>query len=176
MEVTPRLREYLDKKISKLDRFLPNVDEIRVDLAVEDTRASADSQIAQLTLWSNGTMLRSEERAGDMFVAIDAAISKMRRQISRYKKRRQDRWQQRPPEAPTPPEPETWEEDEPVFEGEIVRMKRFEVIAMMPAEAIEQMELLGHQFFVFLNAEDGNIAVVYRRRDANYGLILPETS
>jgi len=165
LEATPRLRGYVEKKVSKLERYLPDIDEVRVDLAVENTRSSAHRQVAQLTMWVGGTMLRAEERAPDMFAAIDAALDKMRRQISRYKKRRQDRWQ-RAAEETIP------EEEAP--EGEVVRVKRFDVVPMTTEEAIEQMELLGHQFFVFLDADEGDISVVYRRKDGNYGLIVPQ--
>jgi putative sigma-54 modulation protein len=167
LEVTPRLEEYVDKKVSKLARYLSDIQEIRVDLATQDTRSDADSQIAQLTMWVDGTMLRAEERAADIFAALDASVDKMQRQISRYKKRRQDRWQRNETILPD------FEEEEEFEEGEIVRVKRFEVLPMVPEEAVEQMELLGHQFFVFLNAEEGGINVVYRRHDGDYGLIVP---
>ncbi len=164
LEITPRLREYVEKKVSKLDRYL-DIDEARVDLAVENTRSNAHRQVAQLTVRTRGTILRAEERASDMFTAVDTALDKMKRQISRYKSRRQDR--RRRGEVEAPPEEE-------VTTGEIVRVKRFEVVPMTPAEAIEQMELLGHQFFVFFDPDEGGISVVYRRRDGNYGLIVPE--
>jgi putative sigma-54 modulation protein len=165
LEITPRLQKYVEKKVRKLDRYLSEIDEVRVDLAVENTRSSAHRQVAQMTVRTRGTMLRSEERAADMFAAIDAALDKMRRQVSRYKKRRLDRWQRAEEEALHE------EEVQPV---EIVRVKRFEVLPMTPAEAIEQMELLGHQFFVFLDAEEGALKVAYRRRDETYGLLVPE--
>ncbi|MGD1996969.1 MAG: ribosome-associated translation inhibitor RaiA [Anaerolineae bacterium] len=165
LEITPHLREYLEKKVSKLDRHLPSMQEIRVDLAVENTRSDAHSQIAQLTMWIGSTVLRAEERASDIFAAIDASVDKMRRQISRYKERRRDRQRQAKEVMP---------EIEESPETEIVRVKRFEVIPMTPEEAVEQMELLGHQFFVFLNMDEGEINVVYQRRDGNYGLIMPQ--
>lgn len=170
MELTPRLQEYVEKKVSKLNRYLPNITDIRVDLAVESTRSSADRQVAQLTIRTPRIILRTEERSSDMFAAIDAALDKMRRQINRYKTRRQDRWQ-RSAEQEGMLEEAVAEEATP---GQVVRVKRFEMSPMTPDEAIEQMELLGHQFFVFLNAVDGGINVVYRRRDGNYGLIIPE--
>jgi len=165
LEVTPRLQGYVEKKVGRLGRYLPEIDEVRVDLAVESTRSSSHRQVAQLTVRVRGTILRAEERTSDMFAAIDAALDKMRRQISRYKTRRRDRWQRAEEEA-------RLEEEAPPVE--IVRVKRFEVMPMAPAEAIEQMELLGHQFFVFLNGEEGGINVVYRRRTGNYGLLVPE--
>ncbi|MGQ9804220.1 MAG: ribosome hibernation-promoting factor, HPF/YfiA family [Anaerolineae bacterium] len=170
VELTPRLQEYVEKKVGKLSRYLPTITDIRVDLSVENTRSNAQRQVAQLTIRTPRVMLRAEERASDMFAAIDAALDKMRRQITRYKTRRQDRWQRAEGE-------EEWEETAPPSEeisGKVVRVKRFEMFPMTPEEAIEQMELLGHQFFVFLNAEEGGINVIYRRRDGDYGLIIPE--
>jgi len=172
MELTPRLQEYVEKKVSKLSRYLPNITDVRVDLSVENTRSSAQRQVAQLTIRTPRVILRAEERASDMFTAIDAALDKMRRQITRYKTRRQDRWQRVEGEA------EEWEEaaipPEESISGKVVRVKRFEMVPMTTEEAIEQMELLGHQFFVFLNAEEGGVNVIYRRQDGNYGLIVPE--
>ncbi len=165
LEVTPRLREYVEKKVAKLDRYL-DIEEARVDLAVENTRSSAHRQVAQLTIRSRGTILRAEERASDMFTAIDTALDKMRRQITRYKSRREDR--RKRGEEIVPPE-----EAEETPGGEVVRVKRFEVVPMTREEAIEQMELLGHQFFVFFDPDEGGISVLYRRRDGNYGLIVP---
>lgn len=175
LELTPRLQEYVEKKVSKVTRYLPNITEIRVDLTVESTRAANQRQVAQLTIRTPRVILRAEERAADMFAAIDAALDKMRRQIHRYKTRRQDRWQRwAEAEIEAAPEEELPAEEETPL-GKIVRVKRFEMVPMSPEEAIEQMELLGHQFFVFLNAEEGNINVLYRREDGNYGLIVPET-
>lgn len=168
LEITPRLEEYIRKKVGKLDRYLPDASEVRVDLAVENTRSNAHRQVAQLTIRTRGSILRAEERAGDVFAAIDAALDKMRRQISRYKTRRQERWQRVEGEMEMLPEAEE------STAREIVRVKRFEVVPMTPAEAIDQMELLGHQFFVFLNADEGGLNVIYRRRDGGYGLIVPE--
>jgi len=167
MEVPPRLREHVERKMGKLDRYLPSIDEARVDLAVEKTRSAANRQVAQLTVRVRGTILRAEERTNDMFASIDAVLDKMYRQIARYKGKRQDRWQ-------TVAETPSLEEPAEETEGEIVRVKRFEVRPMAPEEAIEQMELLGHRFYLFLNADENAINVVYRRDDGNYGLLQPE--
>ncbi len=167
MEMTPHLSRYVDQKISKLDRYLPSIEEARMDLSVENTRNMAHSQVAQLTVRVRGTILRAEERTNDMFASIDAVLDKMYRQIARYKGKRQDRFSQNA-------EPLPIEEGEPEPPGEIVRVKRFEVRPMTPEEAIEQMELLGHSFYIFLNADENAINVVYRRSDGNYGLLQPE--
>jgi len=167
MEVTPRLSEYVEQKVGKLDRYLPWIDDARIDLTVENTRSAAHSQVAQLTVRAHGTILRAEERTQDMFASIDAVLDKMYRQIARYKGKRQDRWQTAAEVLPI-------EESVEETVGEIVRVKRFDVRPMAPEEAIEQMELLGHSFYVFLNAEEDALNVVYRRDDGNYGLLQPE--
>jgi len=166
MEVNPHLRDYVEQKVEKLDRYLPSIEEARVDLAVENTRSAAHRQIAQLTVRVPGTIMRTEERTGDIFASIDAVLDKMYRRIARYKGKRRNRWHAVTEELPI---------EEPVeeTEGEIVRVKRFELRPMMPEEAVEQMDLLGHHFYVFLNADEGAINVVYRRDDGNYGLLQP---
>jgi putative sigma-54 modulation protein len=168
MEMTPRLSEYVDQKVEKLDRFLPAIDEARMDLTVENTRSAAHSQVAQLTVRVRGKILRAEERTQDMFASIDAVLDKMYRQIARYKDRRQDRGHNMIAEELSV------EEAPGEVEGEIVRVKRFDVLPMLPEEAIEQLELLGHSFYIFLNADEAAINVVYKRADGNYGLLQPE--
>jgi putative sigma-54 modulation protein len=167
MEMTPRLREYVERKIGKLDRYLPVIDEARMELKVENTRSADHRQVAQLTVRVRGTILRAEERTNDMFASIDTVLDKMYRQIGRYKGKRQDRWHAVAEELPI-------EESGEEPAGEIVRVKRFEIHPMSPEEAIEQMELLGHRFYVFLNANEDAINVLYKRDDGNYGLLQPE--
>lgn len=176
INITPRLEDYVDKKIGKLDRYLPTIDEARMELAVEETRSAQHSQVAQLTVRSRGRILRAEERAPDIFAAIDAVAEKMQRQITRYKDRLHGRGQQRGTESVRTPElellPEAESEEEPL--GAIVRTKKFPVAPMDAEEAIEQMELLGHDFFVFFNSEVDGINVLYRRKTGDYGLLQPE--
>lgn len=176
MEVTDRIRDYVDKKVTKLDRYLPGIDEARVDLAfVKSARNAADRQVAQITIRGKGFILRSEERADDIFSALDTALDKMQRRIERYKgKRYRGRGDGRTMAevvAPPLPEEEPIEEEGPV----IARRKRFMLVPMDEIEALEQMSLLGHEnFFVFFNANTSAINVLYRRRDGTYGLIEPE--
>jgi putative sigma-54 modulation protein len=170
MDITPRLRDYVEKKVTRLDRYLPTISEIRVDLSVENTRSDSDSQVAQFTVHSKRTILRAEERTDDIYMSIDAVMDKLHRQIERYKGKRQSRKRVGADVTMSLP-PEDLEE--PAF-GEIVRVKQFEVWPMDVQEAIEQMELLGHDFFVFYNADEAAINVVYRRTDGNYGLLQPQ--
>ncbi len=183
VNVTERVQEYVEKKVGKLERFLPIIDEARMELSQEDTRSAQHRMIAQLTVRSRGRILRAEERDQDVFAAVDLVTEKMQRQITRFKDRLYSRGQVRGAETVRVPEvaepalevdvdAELVGEAEPV--GSIVRTKTFLVTPMNPEEAIEQMELLGHDFFVFYNSEVDGINVIYRRRSGDYGLLQPE--
>ncbi|MDD3824644.1 MAG: ribosome-associated translation inhibitor RaiA [Anaerolineae bacterium] len=172
VEVTDRLREYVEQKIGKLDRYLPSISEAWVELSSEETKAAQDRQVCQVTVRSNGTILRAEERSDDMFSAIDTVLDKMYRQIARYKGKRKNRW--RGAGTTVEPLPIALGEELEEEVRSIVRVKRFPMTPMVPEEAVEQMELLGHDFFVFFNAEEGRINVLYRRKGGNYGLLQPE--
>jgi putative sigma-54 modulation protein len=172
VEVSDRLRTYVEKKIGKLDRYLPSISEAWVELSTEAAKAAQDRQVCQVTVRSNGTILRAEERSDDMFTSIDTVLDKMYRQIARYKGKRKNRYRG----AGTMPEPLPMELGEEVEEehAAIVRVKRFPITPMHTDEAVEQMELLGHDFFVFFNANEGEINVLYRRKDGDYGVLQPE--
>ncbi len=181
MEVNDRLREYVERKIGKMQKFLPDVQEIRVELAEEKSRKTSEREVVQVTMRSNGTLLRAEERNSDIYAAIDAVADKLHGQINRFKgkrRRKMERAQVAQVEAleteyiSAAMEPVA--EEEEVFEGRIVRTKRFSMVPMNEDEAIDQMELLGHDFFVFFNAASDSINVLYRRSDGNFGLVQPE--
>lgn len=173
VQITDRLREYVESKVDKLDRYLSSAGEARMELAIEQTKSAEDRHVAQLTIRSKGVLLRSEERSSDMFTSVDMVMDKIRRQIDRYRSKRRGRF--RSGQAEQLAELEMEDEDlEDVPEGHIVRTKHFQVTPMGPDEAVEQMELLGHSFFVFYNVEDDQINVVYRRRDGDYGLLQPD--
>jgi putative sigma-54 modulation protein len=169
VQVTDRLREYVEDKVDRLDRYLGTITEARMELATESTRSAEDRQVAQLTIRSKGVLLRSEERSGDMFTSVDMVMDKIKRQIDRYKSKRRGRLRGAPADDLL-----ALEEEEEEAETRIARVKRFRVTPMGPEEAVEQMELLGHSFFVFFNPDEGEINVVYARRDGTYGLIQPE--
>ncbi len=171
IEITDWLRQYVEKKAGRLDRYLPNIQEARVELSSHKTKSAQDRHVAQITIRSNGIILRAEEKSHDIFASIDAVVDKMYRQIARYKGRR---WGKR---GHVEVEPLPIEEEEEIEETEtprIVRVKRFIMTPMDPEEAIDQMELLGHDFFIFYNTETDSVNVVYRRTDGNYGLLQPE--
>lgn len=178
MEITPRLQNYVEKKTARLDRYMPNLSSVRVDLSAENTRSAVERQVAQITVRdSRGTILRAEERSNDMFASVDAVIDKLYRQMERYRGRRRAKMRSNGDSfadeylgEPLPIE----EEEIQIVEQGIVRYKRFALHPMSPEEAIDQMELLGHDFFVFFNADEDGINVLYRRHDGNYGLLQPE--
>lgn len=176
MEVTDRINDYILKKASKLDRFLPAIEETRVELSFEKAaRSASDRHIAQITVRGKNLLLRSEERADDIFAAFDTALDKMQRQIDRYKgKKYRGRGDGRSA-AEVAPVPEMEVEAESGEEFVVVRRKKFALVPMNEAEAVEQMKLLGHDnFFIFFDADANRVKVLYRRRDGTYGLIEPE--
>ena len=174
MRLTENTREYIEKKAAKLERYLQEIEEVRVELShIKSARSALDRQVAQITVHGKGFILRSEERADDIHAAFDTALDKIQRQMDRYKgKHYRGRGDGRSAA-------EVVEEDLPVDEtGEllplIARRKKFIVLPMTEDEAVEQMRLLGHDnFFVFFNAEQNSIQVLYRRRNGTYGLIEP---
>lgn len=173
IELSDRLQDYVTKKVSRLDKYLDILEEAKVDLSfAQAARDAKDRQVAQLTIRGKGVLLRAEERTDDIFASVDAALDKINRQIERYKGRR---WRKRG-DGRAISDVLVGEEDEmSELEEKIVRRKQFLLTAMDVREAVEQMNLLGHNlFFVFLNAETNQTNVLYRRRDGSLGLIETE--
>jgi len=181
MNVSQRLDKYVRNKTERLQRYLPGVEEVRVEF----TRQSAKSDVpksVELTVRRRSTLLRVEERNADPFTAFDLALEKMYHRIARYKGRRIDRKRSGAVEVAAEDEELLTAEALPI-EAEaqpvapapkLVRVKTFQVVPMSVDEAIEQMELLGHDFFVFVHSDDGMVKVVYRRKSGDYGLLQPE--
>jgi len=168
--------ELIRKKVGRLPRFLDHMTDAEVIVESERLRRGADRQIVQLTIRANGTLLRAEESDPELQAALDAAINKVERRIERYRGRRERNKKGRTPlgEAVSPPpEAEEEGEDGAVPQG-VVRTKRFVAPPMQQEDAIEQMELLGHSFFVFFDPESKGMAVLYRRHDGSYGVLQPQ--
>lgn len=175
LEVTTSLRNYAEKKLSKLEKYFDApLDDVRVNMHVHN-----NEQVVEVTIPMQGLLLRAEEGHEDMYAAIDLVIEKLERQIRKYKtkinrKSRQFNGDLKAGsygiEGTNAIQPAV--EDEPQFE--VVRKKRFNLKPMTVEEAILQMDMLGHDFFVFSNAETGETNVVYRRKDGKYGLIEQE--
>lgn len=174
--ISERLSQYVEKKVGRLDRYMPNLVDVRVDLSETNARNMAERTVAQITIRdSRGTILRAEERSDDIFAAIDTVVDKLYRQIRKYrgKQQRKDRagGEKFVAGDPLPIEDTVVEDD---LAQDIVRRKQFQVDPMSTEEAIDQMELLGHDFFVFFNPDEDQVNVVYKRHDDNYGLLQPE--
>ena len=164
MEVTDYLRELALKKIEKLDKYFPQDTNAQVVMSVEKSR-----HIIEVTIPYRGGVIRGEEVTGDMYASIDNVVAKLDRQIQKHKTRlsKSLRYDDAPAQADYADERES-------NGPEIVRVKRFVMKPMTVEEAMLQIELLGHNFFVFTNAETEQINVLYTRKDGNYGLIEPE--
>uniref|UniRef100_A0A7C2E4E2 Ribosome hibernation promoting factor n=1 Tax=Ammonifex degensii TaxID=42838 RepID=A0A7C2E4E2_9THEO len=163
LKVTDALRSYVEKRLAKLERYLNNFGEVQVTLSVE-----RENHRVEVTVPVNGMILRGEEATHDMYAAVDMVVEKLGKQIERYK----GRWFNR--RARTGPEVGVPAPEDPAEEAfKVVRVKRFPMKPMSIDEAIMQMNLLGHNFFIFANAETEAVSVVYRRKDGNYGLIEP---
>lgn len=175
LEVTPALRQYVERRLAKLSKFFDD----REVIAVVMLRLEREQQIVEVTLQVGSLLLRGEEGTADMYSSIDGVLEKLERQIHKYKTRINRKLRQENREANTargsvnvpPPEPEEEEEEVPL---RVVKTKRFAIKPMSVEEAIMQMDLLGHDFYVFSNAQSEEVNVVYRRRDGTYGLIEPE--
>ena len=175
------LQEYARRRIGRLERYLPTVREAIVEVRRENTRAAEQRYIVQVTVNSRGTFLRAEERAAEARVAVDHAADALGQQVRRHKDKlyRSGRSTHHARHAEiaqdqTPPPAAEDDDEETRFGGRVVRVKRFPIKPMTVEEAVEQMELLGHTFFLFHDADTRSYALLYRRRDGDYGLILPE--
>jgi putative sigma-54 modulation protein len=168
VEVTDSIREYAEEKLSKLERQLADPTRVELELAVERNPSISQNHVAEATIWTKGPILRAREASADHKASIDQLVDKLERQVKRYREKRRSRRQQVP--AAEIPEDAIPIEEEP----RIVKSKQFAIKPMGPEEAVLQLELVGHDFFVFQNADSGEVNVVYRRKKGGYGLIEPQ--
>jgi len=171
LEVSEQIRTYAEEKLGKLDRLVSDPTRVELELAVEKNPSIADNHVAEATVWTKGPVLRARETSADMKASIDQLVSKLERQVKRYREKRRvaPRRHAREGGVAADAAPVEVEEDETT----IVKTKQFAVTPMSPEEAVLQLELVGHDFFVFRSADSGDVNVVYRRRDGDYGLIEP---
>jgi putative sigma-54 modulation protein len=166
IDVTPGLRKNIEQKLGKLERYFTPTTEIIVTLSVEKER-----QKIEVTIPVKGTIIRSEQVSDDMYVSIDLVEEVIERQLRKYKNKIIDKHQEG---GNLQPDFMDLDEDMDDDEIKIIRTKRFGIKPMFPEDACVQMELLGHAFFVFMNAETDEVNVVYKRKNGTYGLIEPE--
>lgn len=190
IKITESLDDYARSKIDKLDRYLPNIAHVGVDLSIIRTHRGADVAIAQITVQhARGAILRAEEKMNienrdTIRFAINKAVDKLHRQIDRFKSKRKsknqrvrDKYRATVAEldvAEEVPQYEAVEAEEGTAPTDIVRRKTLEMIPMNEEEAIEQLELLDHNFYMFLNSESERVNVVYRRDTGGYGILVTD--
>jgi putative sigma-54 modulation protein len=169
VEVSDQIRAYAEEKLAKLERHLNGPTRVELELAVEKNPSIAANNVAEATIWTKGPVLRAREASGDMKASIDQLADKLERQVTRYREKRRRhgiRGEHAHEQAPALPED---------LDGlPIVKTKQFAIKPMSPEEAVLQLELIGHDFFVFRNADTSEVNVVYRRRGGGYGLIEPQ--
>jgi putative sigma-54 modulation protein len=172
LDITPALKDYVEKRMKKVTKYFDKTGDITVILKVEKGRhQSGNFHHVEVTVPVNGLLLRGEESSPDMYASIDQVMDKIEKQIEKYKTKLEKKFRGggfRADVASTVTQPE-------VEEDTLVRTKRFAVKPMDPDEAILQMNLLNHDFFMFQNIESEQVNVVYRRKDGRFGLLEPES-
>ena len=175
--VTEALERYAREKVKRVARFFDeerSVSRAEVELMHERNRAVSEPEVAEATLFINGSVLKASDASEDMYASIDRMSDKLERQVKRLRGRQIDRWQGQLKNTAEGGVAQPFVvEDEEELEARIVRTKQFQMKPMSEEEAVLQLELLDHDFYVFTSADTGDINVVYRRRDGNYGLIEP---
>jgi putative sigma-54 modulation protein len=164
------IEEYARKRVGKLDRYLPTISAGKLEISQEDTKSPEQRFTVQVTLDSKGTLIRAQEKAKDIRTAIDKVMDALTSRIERYKGKLYDKGRG----ISLARQGAAVEAQELEVPRRIVRTKHFLIKPMLEDEAIDQMELLGHDFFLFINAETDKLNLLYRRKDGNYGLIEPE--
>jgi len=167
VEAPPQLKQFAQKKLQKLERLLRNIDAVEITLSRE-----RQWRVVEIVVTADALLVRGQDKAEDVRTAFERLVDRLERRIKKSRSKLLTRYREAPETRPA------WEEEgEEAAAGsrpEVVRSKRFAMKPMVPEEAAAQMELLGHDFYVFRNADTEQVNVLYRRRDGNYGLIEPE--
>ena len=182
IDLNPQAEQYIQKKFKRIERHLPNLDEAKMEVSRTQAKSAQDRVQAQMTLTISGYTLRGQDNAVNLFAAVDAVTDIVDRQIRRFKgkvyrtsqARKSARGFRDAPAEAIIDLPDAAEEEAIEDVGEVVRTKRFSMTPMSIEDAILQMEMLGHNFFLFFNTDTMEYNVAYRREDGDYGLIEPE--
>jgi putative sigma-54 modulation protein len=165
LDVSDSIRSYAEQKLSKLNRHLADTTRVELELAVEKNPSISANQVAEVTVWTKGPTIRAREASTDMRASIDQLTEKLVRQVKHYRDKRVTARHRAQNGGPPPMADQT--------EPQIVKTKQFAVKPMNAEEAVLQLELVGHDFFVFRNVDTDAVNVVYRRKHGGYGLIEP---
>lgn len=172
IEVTEALKDYINKKLTRVSRFFKKISNMQVVLTTSNSKTSGVSQKVEVTVRIDGTIIRAQESSPDMYASIDSVVDKLERRIKTFKGKLIARNRIRVNELTEVPEEEKETQiEEGALSERIVRRKRLSIAPMSVEEALLQMELLGHDFFIFINAETSEVNVVYSRKEGGYGLI-----
>jgi putative sigma-54 modulation protein len=169
-EITPKAHSYIERKLSKLNKHLPDIIDIKVEVAEEQTKSPQQRYLVRATVNSSSgrVAFHAEDRAADLFKAIDKVASMLTRQLEKHKGKLYQRGRGNPLARGK------FKQPEPTIPRKLVKTKRFIIEPMALEEAIAQMESLGHDFFLFFDATASEVRLLYRRNDGDYGLIEPE--
>lgn len=179
IEITDAIREYVHQKIEKAaSHFLNTTNEIDVHLSVARNPRIDSKQTAEVTVYASGTVIRAEESSENLYASIDLVADKIARQLRKYKERRLDKKTHAQPKTSEVVQQEPVEADligdrTPELPSEVVRTKYFAMPPMTVAEALEQLQLVDHDFYMFRNAETDEINVIYERNHGGYGVLQP---
>ncbi|MDZ8186340.1 MAG: ribosome-associated translation inhibitor RaiA [Nostoc sp. ChiSLP02] len=177
IEITDAIREYVHQKIEKAVNHFQNItNEVDVHLSVARNPRINPRQAAEVTIYANGSVIRAEESSENLYASIDLVADKIARQLRKYKERRQDQKTQAQPTEEVVTESVVTDligDRTPELPNEVVRTKYFSMPPMTLAEALEQLQLVGHDFYMFRNIETGEINVIYERNHGGYGVIQP---
>ncbi|MDX1977123.1 MAG: ribosome-associated translation inhibitor RaiA [Pseudanabaenaceae cyanobacterium bins.68] len=179
IELTTAIREYVEQKIDKaVSHFQTLTTEVDVHLSVARNPRIAANQAAEVTVYANGTVIRAEEKSENLYASIDLVADKIARKLRKYKERKHSQTTVKTgiAIAEQPPMPEPKSDRVPELPAQVVRNKYFTMPPMTVTEALEQLELIDHDFFVFRNKETNEINVVYERNHGGYGVIQPHAN
>ncbi len=174
MEIIPSVRRYIERKLGKLNRHLPNILDTKVEVSEEKTKSPQQHYLVRVIVAVGGAVFHGEERAEDVFIAIDRVSVVMIRQLEHHKGKLYEKGRGVSLARGTGGELAPAEPDDAAPERKVVKTKRFLMKPMTESEAIDEMETLGHDFFLFLDADVKKLRLLSRRKDGNYGLIAPE--
>lgn len=172
IEITPEVRKYVERKLGKMKRYLNSVMDAKIELSEEKTKSPENRYLVRVTADSKGAVFHGEERGIDLFTAIDKVAPVIARQLEQHKEKLIEKRRSSTSFARTKLGEEAAAAATP--RRKVVKTKHFAMAAMTTPQAIDQMEALGHDFFLFLDSDTRALQLIYRRKDGDYGLIVPE--